>query len=280
MYHKYNTEFYQSQKTGGIPSAKKIAPLINERIHPKSIIDIGCGVGCFIYAFHELDNSIDYIGVDGDYLDTDLLLFDKKYFVPLNLEERIIIQRKYDLAISLEVAEHLSHNRAESFVNDLTNLSDVILFSAAIPNQGNGAVNHINEQPMDYWISLFKKNGYIAIDYVRPLIHTDKDVGLCYRNNCLVFVRKGTIDYNSIFEGCNMDEEIDTISIHPELKWLMKYEEVISMIEKNPSIKKNIGFYCLSEDYTCIKRNRIIYFLSKPYNSFKKLRNSFTKRGG
>lgn len=56
--------------------------------------------------------------------------------------------RRFDLAMTIEVAEHLTPVRADSFVEDLTRLSDVVLFSAAIPAQGG--INHVNEQWQSY----------------------------------------------------------------------------------------------------------------------------------
>jgi hypothetical protein len=60
-----------------------------------------------------------------------------------DLESPIRLERTFDLAISMEVAEHLSPGRAPSFVDDLTGLAAVVLFSTAIP--GPGGIGHINE---------------------------------------------------------------------------------------------------------------------------------------
>lgn len=49
---------------------------------------------------------------------------------------------------SLEVAEHIDEKYAQNFIELLTLTSDIILFSAAIPNQGG--LEHINEQPPKY----------------------------------------------------------------------------------------------------------------------------------
>jgi hypothetical protein len=62
---------------------------------------------------------------------------------------------RYDLMLSLEVAEHLPANAGPSFVATLCALGDVVLFSAAIPHQGG--VNHINETWPGYWNALFPR---------------------------------------------------------------------------------------------------------------------------
>ena len=96
--------------------------------------------------------------------------------------------KPFELAQSLEVAEHLDHIFAANFVQLLTSLADVVLFSAAIPYQGG--VCHINEQPPAYWAELFAKQGYVCLDFLRPSIWGDESVLWWYRQNLLVFVHK------------------------------------------------------------------------------------------
>ena len=99
-----------------------------------------------------------------------------------------MLSKPFELAQSLEVAEHLDHIFAANFVQLLTSLADVVLFSAAIPYQGG--VCHINEQPPAYWAELFAKQGYVCLDFLRPSIWSDESVLWWYRQNLLVFVHK------------------------------------------------------------------------------------------
>ncbi|ETD25724.1 hypothetical protein [Helicobacter canis] len=99
-----------------------------------------------------------------------------------------MLSKPFELAQSLEVAEHLDHIFAANFVQLLTSLADVVLFSAAIPYQGG--VCHINEQPPAYWAELFAKQGYVCLDFLRPSIWGDESVLWWYRQNLLVFVHK------------------------------------------------------------------------------------------
>jgi hypothetical protein len=92
---------------------------------------------------------------------------------------------KVDLAISLEVAEHLSPIRAESFVSDLCEAASFVLFGAAIP--GQGGVGHVNEQWQSYWASLFAAQGYQCFDAVRPLVWGEKQLPYWYRQNILLY---------------------------------------------------------------------------------------------
>lgn len=68
--------------------------------------------------------------------------------MPKDLTQPLSLGRKFDLCVSMEVAEHLPPSRADSFVADLVGLAPVVLFSAAVPEQGG--TNHLNEQWPDY----------------------------------------------------------------------------------------------------------------------------------
>lgn len=182
----YDENFYRAQKDGSFKSASAILPLVAEFIHPQSVVDVGCGVGTWLAFWKNLFN-MEICGLDGDYVDRSQLFIDEKDFRPTNLEERITLERRFDLAMTLEVAEHLSPARADSFVEDLTKLSDVILFSAAITSQGG--TNHVNEQWQSYWAKRFSRFGYVAIDCIRPEVWASEDVAFWYRQNTLIYVK-------------------------------------------------------------------------------------------
>ncbi len=180
----YDEKFFREQQAA-YSMAMIIVPFVRKYIHPKTIVDVGCGVGTWIKAWE--NHGVEGYGIDGDYLDRKKLWFDEKRFSPTNLENPFTTNLRFDLAESLEVAEHLSPTRADGFVEDLTKLSDVILFSAAIPFQGG--VNHINEQFQSYWAEKFLKCGYVGIDCIRPHIWTDRRVVFHYRTNILVYAK-------------------------------------------------------------------------------------------
>jgi hypothetical protein len=66
--------------------------------------------------------------------------------------------RTFDVAITMEVAEHLPETSADHFVMLLTSLSNLIVFTAAPP--GQHGIDHINEQPPSYWISRFQEHDF------------------------------------------------------------------------------------------------------------------------
>ena len=187
---QYDENFYRAQKDGSFKSAEGILPVVNKFVHPRNVIDVGCGVGTWLAVWKKIF-GVEVHGIDGDYVDRSQLFIDEKFFHPTNLEKRIILKRRFDLVESLEVAEHLSPERADSFVEDLTKLSDVILFSAAIPAQGG--TNHVNEQWQSYWAKKFSRFGYVAIDCVRPEVWKRADVEFWYSQNIFIYAKSSEL---------------------------------------------------------------------------------------
>ncbi len=127
----------------------------------------------------------DVLGVDGANLDLDLLQIPRERFRPHDLTQPLHLGRQFDLALSLEVAEHLPAERAATLVASLVRLAPVVLFSAAVPYQGG--LHHVNEQWPGYWINLFEKHGYLVVDCLRDQIWLNERVDWWYCQNLLVF---------------------------------------------------------------------------------------------
>lgn len=180
----YNKNFYQTIKSGSSDSAVLVAPLVMNLLKPASVIDVGCGTGEWLKEFARY--GVDITGVDGDYVPRQYLKIQPEKFIAHDLSRPFIVRKRFDLALSLEVAEHLPLERAETFVDDLTALAPVVLFSAAIP--GQGGYGHINEQWPGYWSGLFGKRGYKVVDALRKLIWDNENIEWWYRQNLLIFI--------------------------------------------------------------------------------------------
>jgi hypothetical protein len=146
--------------------AEPVCDTICEVLDPKSVIDVGCAVGDLIkefdkrkimcYGIEGTDNVVPYLMVDKD------KVFIKDLRLPLNLG------LSFDLAICLEVAEHIDKECADQFVENLSGLSRRVLISTAPPGQGGHG--HINCQPYNYWIRKFIDRGYLHIQSISTLI--------------------------------------------------------------------------------------------------------------
>ncbi len=190
-------------------SAKIILPFVFEIVKPTSILDIGCGNGSWLKACKDLGIQEVY-GVDGIQVNDDDLMVDKHEFRKHDLTKELALKKKYDLAISLEVAEHLPSTAADVFVESLTRHSSIILFSAAIPNQGGQF--HLNEQWPEYWNEKFKKKGFEAFDILRNEFWDNENILWWYQQNILLFAKKG----HPAFKNMDANETINAL-IHPKL---------------------------------------------------------------
>jgi len=161
----YDHNFYRHQMSGSYRSARRVVPVLQELIPISSVCDVGCGVGTWLSVFREKGVS-DTLGIDGGYVDRSLIRIPGESFREADLREELRVPRRFDLAMSLEVAEHLPERRARGFVDNLTRLAPVVLFSAAIP--GQGGVNHVNEQWQTWWASILNDLGFLTCDALRP----------------------------------------------------------------------------------------------------------------
>ena len=144
--------YIHTEAIHNLSAPRVIVPIVLEMIKPNSILDVGCGIGTWLKVFEEYGVD-DYLGIDGDYVDRSTLKISEKRFLPNDLRKRWSLNRKFDLVVSLEVAEHLPEEVADLFVSTLSAHGDTILFSAAIP--GQGGQNHVNEQWPTYWQKKF-----------------------------------------------------------------------------------------------------------------------------
>lgn len=184
---QYTNALHEKYKDRTIASAEAVLPIVFEVIHPGAVADIGCGHGIWLKTCQEL-GATDLLGMDGDYIDSNQLLIPQDCFLPMDLNHPGKIDRRFDLAISVEVGEHLQPKSTGRFLDLLTSLSDCILFSAAIPGQPGDA--HINARWPTFWIGEFERRGFIPLDFIRPRIWHDEKIMLCYRQNLLFFVKK------------------------------------------------------------------------------------------
>lgn len=181
--HDYGIEFNEK-------SADLILPYLKRIYDFNSIVDVGCGIGTWLNSAKK--NGVKHIhGLDGSHVfDSGKLLLSANEFTAVDFNFSIDSFKfpKYDLAICLEVLEHIDEKHSNSLLDLLNRLSDVILFSAAIP--GQTGQNHVNEQYTDYWVKKFEKHDYLFLDPFRDYFWNNKDVEWWYRQNMFLVVRK------------------------------------------------------------------------------------------
>lgn len=189
MTNLYTNEFYKDILSGSKRSAEVILPLVFSEIKPKSIVDVGCGTGVWLSVSKE-NNISDILGLDGNYVIKDLQI-KRDEFQATDISAGFLIDKKYDLALCLEVGEHIATKKSPALVDSLTRAADVILFSAAPP--GQGGLHHVNEQWPAFWQKLFQNKDFACIDCIRPMIYNNPEVEWWYRQNIFLYVHKKVI---------------------------------------------------------------------------------------
>lgn len=235
MKNNYTPQFYLAMAEGVSRSSKVILGMLYKFYRPLSVVDIGCGQGAWLREAEAL-GSLKLKGYDGNWVDKDALLSKNIDFTAVDLAKNdLLLKEKYDLCISVEVAEHLPETSAAGFVRLLCGASDVIVFSAAIKYQGG--TDHVNEQRQSYWIKLFEANGYDCLDLFRPAIWENSGVKLWYRQNLFLFLNRGA----ELAKNPGLRNTAAPIAnvVHYEY-----YESVCKQIE-NPTLRFGLG---------CIKR--------------------------
>jgi SAM-dependent methyltransferase len=181
----YDTDFYDDLAAEVRASADVIVPIVVELLRPQSVLDVGCGRGTWLHVF-ERNGVSRILGVDGPHVSRADLEIPPEAFVSHDLRTPIDIEASFDLAISLEVGEHLDAALAPKLVASLAARAPAVLFSAAIPYQGGAG--HVNEQWPSYWRNLFATHGYEPVDEIRPRVWSDARVAFWYAQNTILYV--------------------------------------------------------------------------------------------
>ncbi|WP_120495874.1 bifunctional 2-polyprenyl-6-hydroxyphenol methylase/3-demethylubiquinol 3-O-methyltransferase UbiG [Kiloniella sp. EL199] len=215
MSGEYNNEFYDDLEGTQIPSANVIVPLLYNILKPSSVVDVGCGRGFWLKEFAKLGVQRVF-GVDGPWVPQNKLAIPQENFKVCDLSKELNLPENFDLAINLEVAEHLPEERAVSFVRDICQIAPAVFLGAAIP--GQGGVNHYNEQWPAYWAKLFEDNGYTAFDIIRPKVWKNSDVTWWYKQNAVVYVKNTYLDKLEGLKNYTPVKSSDLADlIHPDL---------------------------------------------------------------
>ena len=187
MSHVYNDTFFDYIDDGARASAKAVIAHLLPLLGVGSVVDFGSGRGAWLAEWRAAGIE-DVCGLDGEYVDRDQLAIAVEDFRPVDLTKPVSLGRRFDLAQSLEVGEHLPESAAKTLVASMVEHSDRVVFSAAV--KGQGGEFHINEQPLSYWQALFESHGYFAYDCIRPALQGNGNVEPWYRYNSILYLNE------------------------------------------------------------------------------------------
>lgn len=152
----YDVAFYDQAIRWQGPAAFNVATAIIDCFCPGRIIDVGCGPGTYMVQFRLL--GVDVFGVEGSSEGVRRCRAQGLPVERMDLTNKIAFNRKFDVAICFEVAEHLPRSASDTLVASLVGLSSTIVFTAAEP--GQGGTGHMNEQPLSYWDNKFLRHSF------------------------------------------------------------------------------------------------------------------------
>ena len=194
---------------GGGTDAELIVPVLYEILRPGSVVHYGSGDGAFIRRFKRCGVPR-VLGLDSSEGAADLAGSE---YEKADLAAPVRRDETFDLVLSLEVGEHIPRERVEVFLENITRLGDVIIFSSALPLQGGK--NHMNEQWPSFWADEFSRLGFDVHDVVRPLFWRRREISVWFRQNMLLAVRRERAGTADLFRARSDLPVLDVV--HPEL---------------------------------------------------------------
>jgi SAM-dependent methyltransferase len=204
-----------------------LARIFNSGAPPKSLLDVGCGTGTWLRAAADLGVTT-VVGIDGIVVANEQLHVDKTIIAQRDLSTPFDLGRRFDLAICLEVGEHLPVSSSGCLISSIVAHADTVYFSAACP--GQPGQHHVNCQWPEYWQALFNRHGYACDDAVRWLIWGDQRIEPWYRQNIFMARRDPA--------SAGREARLKGV-IHPEFDGIIKrFDEAIGRV--NTSLLNDI----------------------------------------
>lgn len=152
----YGEEYYtRMDRESAIEDAREFHAIVLERFDIDQVIEFGCGTGRLLYPYFEDGASVK--GIDQSRYAIQESELPKDCLEQHDLREYYKTDQKYDLALCIELLEHLPESAADTIVATISDAADLAVVTAASPDQGG--THHVNEQPKKYWINKFESQG-------------------------------------------------------------------------------------------------------------------------
>lgn len=182
----YDRDYFLARQQGWDVSGGAVAEVMLATFPIRSVVEIGCGTGNLLATF-ATRGVADLLGLDGPNVPRAFMRLPERQIRRWDIDDLAPLPRRFDLACSVEVGEHIPARAAPDFVRMLTTAAPVVLFGAAIP--GQGGPGHVNEQRQSWWARLFAEAGCVVLDVIRPAIWEVSGIEWYYAQNILVYCR-------------------------------------------------------------------------------------------
>lgn len=211
----YSAEYYEEIEQWSRSSAPAVVSWAIQALRPASVVDVGCGTGVWLETFKRAGVGR-LLGLDGHCVPAEALRIPAQSFRRVDLTQPLPGLDRFDLALCLEVVEHLPESAAQTIIATLTSLAPVILFSAAVPGQGGD--HHVNEQWPAYWAERFAKHGYSAFDPLRARLWRDPTVAWWFAQNITLYVAQNAALPDTVLEQLAPFQVQEPLAlVHPDM---------------------------------------------------------------
>lgn len=173
-------DYDHSRNLHTVEGARAALGLLFSKKIPRRLLDVGCGRGTWLSAALDL-GVVTVYGIDGGGIDNAELMFPAERFCQHDLSQPFDLGERFDVALCLEVVEHLDPNNGPTLVGSLVKHADLIFFSAAAPAQTGQ--HHINCQWPAYWQRIFNDFGFVCDDWPRRKMWNVGEIEPWYRQN-------------------------------------------------------------------------------------------------
>jgi len=134
---------------------RRVADRVVEGIGPGSVLDAGCAMGFLVETLRE--RGVEAWGVDVSAYAIGEAHPSIQAFVRVGTITEPF-GRRYDLAVCIEVVEHLPPDEAPAAVANLCAHADDILFSSSPADHRE--LTHLGVRPPEHWAELFARHGF------------------------------------------------------------------------------------------------------------------------
>lgn len=224
---KYDSTWHVRHRERNSYSAQRIIDLLMPMLGIRSVVDFGCGDGVWLRTFERRGVSR-IIGYDGPWNDVGQLQIDRACYRSVDFTHPVPAPEEFDLALCLEVAEHLPPGSAGTLVHSITEHAPVVLFGAAIPRQGG--YRHMNERWQSFWSARFQEQGYVRFDFIRSKIWEDPDIYFWYKQNVAIFVRGSRTETIASLRATTEAQKLAPMPldvVHPDLfQAISNYDQI------------------------------------------------------
>ncbi|MBR3458797.1 MAG: hypothetical protein IKH16_11700, partial [Selenomonadaceae bacterium] len=172
-------------------SAEAVVSLLGKLFHFKTVMEAGCTEKAWLKAFKKNGANVMGFCMVGHPVD-----FGEENIPTQNIDfetKGFRVEEKQDLALSIDFAEKFGPECLGRYLDDLTGMSDIILFSSQLPDVISSTQKTGHEKVPAHWQELFGARGFVAIDCIRPRIWESSSVLLRYKQGMVLYVREKSL---------------------------------------------------------------------------------------